>query len=59
MGHIEIWAGLGPIGSTEEKGSGPIMRNFRGCFFHVFRGKKIVKILFKNIVACALKSCIK
>ena len=25
---IEIWAGFGPIGSTEKKGSGPIMSNF-------------------------------
>ena len=36
---IEIWAGFGPIGSTEKKGSGPIMSNFWGCFFHVFRGQ--------------------
>ena len=25
---IEIWAGFGPNGSTETKGSGAIMRNF-------------------------------
>ena len=39
---IEIWAGFGPIGSTEKK-SGKIMSNFQGCFFHVFSGKKILK----------------
>ena len=26
--EIEIWAGFGPIGSTEKKRSGPIMNNF-------------------------------
>ena len=30
---IEIWAGFGPIGSTEKKGSGPIMSNFWGPVF--------------------------
>ena len=37
---IEIWAGFGPVGDTEKKGSGPIMSNCWGCFFYVFRGKK-------------------
>ena len=45
---IEIWAGFGPIGSTEKKGSGPIMSNFLGWFFHVFRGKKKLFFLKKH-----------
>ena len=46
---IEIWAGFGPIGSTAKKGSGLIMSNFLGCFFHVFRGEKKFKILLKTL----------
>ena len=46
---IEIWAGFGPIGSTEKKGSGPIMSNFCERFFHVFRGKKNIKFCFKTL----------
>ena len=42
---IEIWAGFGPIGSTAKKGSGLIMSNFRGWFFHVFRGEKMLNFL--------------
>jgi hypothetical protein len=38
----EICAGFGLIGNTEKKNWGPIMSNFWGCFFHVFRGKKII-----------------
>ena len=45
---IEIWTGFGPIGSTEKKGSGPIMSNFWGCFFHVFSGKKKMYFFFKK-----------
>ena len=37
---IVIWAGFGPIGNTEKKKFGPIMSNFRGRVFHVFRYKK-------------------
>ena len=36
-----IWAGFGPVGSVEKKSGRPIMSNFWGWFFHVFRGKKI------------------
>ena len=39
--RIEIWAGFGPVGITEEKIFGPIMSNFCGQFFQVFMGKKI------------------
>ena len=56
---IEIWAEFGLVGSTEKKGSGPIMNNFRGWFFSCFQEQKNVKIFFKNIVASALKSCVK
>ena len=48
------WSGL----DCEIKGSGPIMSNFWGPFFHFFRVKKNFKIFFENIVASALKSCI-
>ena len=34
-------------------------QHFEGVFFHVFRGKKMIQTFFKNIVASALKSCIK
>ena len=40
------WAGLGAIGNTE-----PIMSNFCGWFFQVFRCKKIIQNFIKNIVA--------
>ena len=36
---IEICAGFGPVGNTENF-FGPIMSNFLGWFFHVFRGKR-------------------
>ena len=36
---IEIWAGLGPVGSTEKK-FGQIMSNFLERVFHIFIGKK-------------------
>ena len=57
---IEIWAGFGPIGSTEKKGSWLIMSHFGlvGGFFMSSGAKKILEF-FKNIVASALKSCIK
>ena len=38
--EYEIWADFGPVGNTEKKVGGPIMSNFWGRFFHVFRGKK-------------------
>ena len=37
----EIWAGFGPVGSTEKEWR-TLMSNFEGGFFHVFRGKKII-----------------
>ena len=37
---IEIWAGFGPVGITEKKRFGSIIRNFLGQFFKVFMGKK-------------------
>ena len=53
---IEIWTGFGLIGSTEKKGSRPIMSNF--CLWFFFRGKKMLNF-FKNNGASALRSCIK
>ena len=44
------------IGITEKK-IGPIMSNFWGQFFHVFKGKKKDK-KNEDIIASALKSCI-
>ena len=40
---IEIWAGLGPIGSTEKKGLGQLWATFEGGFFMFSEGKKNVK----------------
>ena len=37
---IKIWAGFGPVGSTEKKESGPIMTNFEGGFFMFSEAKK-------------------
>ena len=51
--RIEIWAGFGPVGTTEKK-IGSIMSNFSGRFFDVFMGKKKFKKI-KNILAFALK----
>jgi hypothetical protein len=56
---IEIWAGFGPIGSTEKKEVGPIMSKFGGWFFHIFRGKNVLYNFLKNILASPLKSYIK
>ena len=44
---IEIWAGFGPIGSTEKRvwADYELLR----VFFHVFRGKKNVKIVLKAL----------
>ena len=45
---IEIWAGFGPIGSTEKR----VWADYEqilGWFFHVFRGKKNVKIFLKTL----------
>ena len=41
-----------------KKGSGLIMSNFWGQFFHVFRGKKMLNLFKRNIIVSALKSCI-
>ena len=37
QGEIEIWAGFGPVGSTEKK-LGPIMSNFLRQFFIFLMG---------------------
>ena len=52
---------LGSRANTEKKGYGPIMSNFLGWFFHVFRGKKIFFFLFFSffLFFFSLKSCIK
>ena len=42
----------------EINGSGPIMSNFFGQFFHFFGVKKNFWIFFENTIASALKSCI-
>ena len=55
---IEIWAGFGLIGSTEKKGLGQLWATFEGGFFMFSGATKMLKF-FKNIVASALKSCIK
>ena len=49
-----VWAGL----DYEIKGSRPIISNFWGPFFSLFRGKKIFYNLFENTVVSAMKSCI-
>jgi hypothetical protein len=48
------WSGL----DCEIKGSGPIMSNFFGPFFHFFVVKKNFNFFFENTIASALKSCI-
>ena len=47
--EVPRWEIFGLNGSTEAKGSGPIMSNFVGWFFHIFRGKKMIRkfIFFK------------
>ena len=53
---------LGPFrqpGQCIKKGSGPILSNFLGRFFHVLGGKKNFEFFFKNILGTALKSYIK
>ena len=41
--EIEIWAGFGPIGSTEKKRVWADNEQLLRVFFHAFRGKKILK----------------
>ena len=53
-----IWAGFGLVGNTE-KYVRLIMSNFWLRFFYVIMGKIYIYIFFLNIVASALKSCIK
>ena len=53
--EIEIWAGFGPVGSTE-KNLEPVIGNFGGQSFHV---TKFVLNFFKSILASELKKCIK
>ena len=51
---IEIWAGFGPIGSTEKKvwfNSEQLLRVTFSCF----QGQKKMSFLSKNIVESALK----
>ena len=48
------WSGL----DSEMKGSGPIMSNFFGLFFHFFGVKNFFFNFFENTIASALKSCI-
>ena len=45
---IEIWAGFGPIGRTEKRVLADYEQLLR-VFFHVFRGKKNVKIVLKAL----------
>ena len=56
--RVQIWAGLGPIGSTEEKGLGRLWATFEGGFFVFSRAKKMLNF-YKNIEVYALRSCIK
>ena len=52
---IEIWAEFWPIGSTEKKGSGQLLKVFFSCF----QGQKKILNFFRNIVLTVLKSYIK
>ena len=49
-----LWPGL----DCGIKGSGSIMNNFWGPFFHFFGVKKILNFFFENTIASALKSYI-
>ena len=52
--EIEIWAGFGPVGNTEQTIWADYEHLLRS-FFSCFGGQKF----FLNIVASALKSCMK
>ena len=52
---IEIWAGFGPIGSTEKKGLGQLRATFEGGFFYVFRGQTNVEIFFRKHCSVSTK----
>ena len=49
-----LWSGQ----DWEIKGSGPIMSNLWGPFFHFFGVKNFFLNFFENTIASALKSCI-
>jgi hypothetical protein len=54
----EIWAGFGSVGNTEKKFGADYEQLLRVIFF-MFSGEKSSIIFFLNIVASALKCCIK
>ena len=56
--EIEIWAGFGPVGNTEKK-IWADYDQFLRAVFSCIQGQKKSLNFFKNIVASALKSCIK
>ena len=56
--EIEIWAGFGPVGNTETK-IGVDYEQILRAVFSCFHGQKNGLIFFENILASALKSCIK
>ena len=53
---IEVWAGFGPVGITEKKNRADYEQLLKPGF-SCFHGQKKIKV--KNIVASALKRCIK
>ena len=55
--EIEIWTDFGPVGNTEKK-IGADYEQLLKAVFLCFHGQ-FKKNLLKNIVASALKSCIK
>ena len=52
--EMEIWAGFGPVSNTQKKIGGPIMSNFWGRFFHVFRGNFFYICILRSILVSAL-----
>ena len=57
-GKSILGSGLWPMLDRGKKGSGPILSNFFGWFFHFFVVKKIFQKFFENTIASALKSYI-
>ena len=52
---MKFWAILGSRGCREKQSQLLYVRNFLGWFFNVFKVKKYIFKIFKNIVASAQK----
>ena len=56
--QIYVFRAVWAAPSDWKRKFGPIVSNYRGLFFFMFRGQIFFKFFFENITASVLKSCI-